>query len=103
MKPLLRLRPILKILIPKWNQKVWNEDFGIKIRRQKMLDMNFKDFVFVHNEGLLSSRIYIFAMKCSVERVKIVILLKTEIKRTAAAHLKGVGGDCIGALCTSIQ
>ena len=25
--------------------KVWNEDFGIKIRRQKMLDMNFKDFV----------------------------------------------------------
>lgn len=39
------LRPILKILIPKWNQKVWNEDFGIKIRRQKMLDMNFKDFV----------------------------------------------------------
>ncbi len=39
------LKPILKILIPKWNQKVWDEDFVVKIRRQKMLDMNFKDFV----------------------------------------------------------
>ena len=39
------LKPILKILIPKWNQKVWDEDYSIKIRRQKMLDMNFRDFV----------------------------------------------------------
>ena len=39
------LKPILKILIPKWNKKVWNEDFNIKIRRQKILDMNFRDFV----------------------------------------------------------
>ncbi len=38
------LRPILKILIPKWNKKVWMEDYPVKIRRQKMLDMNFKDF-----------------------------------------------------------
>ena len=28
-----------------WNEKVWIEDFNVKIRRQKVLDMNFKDFV----------------------------------------------------------
>ena len=39
------LKPILKRLIPKWNEKVWIEDFNVKIRRQKVLDMNFKDFV----------------------------------------------------------
>jgi len=38
------LKPFLKIMIPKWNEKVWLEDFPIKIRRQKVLDMNFKDF-----------------------------------------------------------
>jgi hypothetical protein len=39
------LRPLLKKLIPIWNKKVWREDYPIKIRRQKILDMNFKDFV----------------------------------------------------------
>jgi hypothetical protein len=38
------LRPILKILIPIWNEKVWKEDYPVKIRRQKILNMNFKDF-----------------------------------------------------------
>ena len=38
------LKPFLKIMIPKWNEKVWLEDLPIKIRRQKILDMNFKDF-----------------------------------------------------------
>ena len=38
------LKPFLKIMIPKWNEKVWLEDLPIKIRRQKVLDMNFKDF-----------------------------------------------------------
>ena len=37
-------KPILKILIPKWNEKVWIEDYDIKLRRQKVIDMNFKDF-----------------------------------------------------------
>ena len=31
-------------MIPKWNEKVWLEDLPIKIRRQKVLNMNFKDF-----------------------------------------------------------
>ena len=39
------LKPILKILVPKWNEKVWIEDFPVKIRRQKVIDLNFKDFV----------------------------------------------------------
>lgn len=38
------LKPLLKILIPKWNEKVWNEDLPVKLRRQKVLRYNFKDF-----------------------------------------------------------
>ena len=37
-------KPILKILIKKWNEKVWLEDLPVKLRRQKVLEMNFKDF-----------------------------------------------------------
>lgn len=39
------LRPVLKILVPRWNEKVWLEDLPIKLRRQKIVDMNFKDFI----------------------------------------------------------
>ncbi len=39
------LRPVLKILVPRWNEKVWLEDLPIKLRRQKVVDMNFKDFI----------------------------------------------------------
>jgi hypothetical protein len=39
------LKPLLKKLIPKWNETVWLEDYNIKLRRQKVLDMGFKDFV----------------------------------------------------------
>ena len=42
------LAPLLKILIPRWNEKVWKEDFPVKIRRQKVLSMNFKDFISVN-------------------------------------------------------
>ena len=38
------LKPLLKKLIPIWNETVWLEDFPIKMRRQKVIDMNFKDF-----------------------------------------------------------
>ena len=31
-------------MVPKWNEKVWKEDYPIKIRRQKVIDLNFKDF-----------------------------------------------------------
>ncbi len=39
------IKPILKFLVPKWNEKVWLEDLPIKLRRQKVIDMNFKDFI----------------------------------------------------------
>ena len=37
--------PFLKMMIPIWNAKVWKEDFTVKLRRQKVVDMNFVDFV----------------------------------------------------------
>ena len=44
------LKPFLKIMIPKWNERVWLEDYPIKIRRQKILDMNFQDFKGLPND-----------------------------------------------------
>lgn len=38
------LRPLLKKLIPIWNERVWEEDLPLKMRRQKVLRYNFKDF-----------------------------------------------------------
>ena len=38
------LRPILKRLIPKWNEKIWLEDLPIKLRRQLVRNIGFKDF-----------------------------------------------------------
>jgi hypothetical protein len=38
------LKPILSRLIPIWNEKVWQEDLPVKLRRQKIIDMGFKDF-----------------------------------------------------------
>ena len=39
------LKPLLKKMILIWNEKVWQEDLPVKLRRQKVLDMNFKDFI----------------------------------------------------------
>ena len=39
------LKPLLKNLIPIWNERVWKEDLPVKLRRQKVLNMNFKDFI----------------------------------------------------------
>ena len=36
--------PLIKYLIPKWNERTWNEDLFLKLRRQKVIRMNFKDF-----------------------------------------------------------
>ena len=38
------LGPILKKMIYKWNYQVWIEDLPLKIRRQKIVKLNFKDF-----------------------------------------------------------
>mgnify|MGYP007063686478 FL=1 len=38
------LYPLIKFLIPRWNETTWNEDLPLKLRRQKIKRMNFKDF-----------------------------------------------------------
>ena len=38
------LYPLIKFLIPRWNERTWNEDLPLKLRRQKIKRMNFKDF-----------------------------------------------------------
>lgn len=44
------LRPFLKKLIPKWNERVWQEDINLKLRRQKVKDMGFKDFIGLNDD-----------------------------------------------------
>jgi len=39
------LYPLIKYLIPKWNERTWQEDLPLKLRRHKVKKMNFKDFV----------------------------------------------------------
>jgi len=38
------LYPLIKFLIPKWNERTWQEDLPLKLRRQKVKRLNFKDF-----------------------------------------------------------
>lgn len=39
------LGPFLPRLIEKWNDQVWQEDVPLKSRRQKVLELGFRDFV----------------------------------------------------------
>ncbi len=41
----LPFKNLLRKLFTKWNERIWNEDYPVKIRRQKILNMNFKDFI----------------------------------------------------------
>ena len=38
------LYPLIKFLVPKWNESTWKEDLPLKLRRQKVVRMNFKDY-----------------------------------------------------------
>ena len=38
------LYPIIKFLVPRWNKQTWEEDLPLKLRRQKVQRMGFKDF-----------------------------------------------------------
>ena len=38
------LYPLIKFLLPRWNNRTWHEDLPLKLRRQKVKRMNFKDF-----------------------------------------------------------
>ena len=65
------LRPILKILIPKWNEKIWIEDYDVKLRRHKILKMNFKDFTGLpKDKNLRKSENQNYTFKLPVPRPK---------------------------------
>ena len=36
--------PLIKFLIPRWNEQTWKEDLPLKLRRQKVKRIGFKDF-----------------------------------------------------------
>ena len=36
--------PLLKLMVSRWNEKVWLEDMPVKTRRQMVLRMGFRDF-----------------------------------------------------------
>ena len=38
------LEPFMNVMIPRWNERVWQEDLPLKLRRSKMLRWGFKDF-----------------------------------------------------------
>ncbi|GEM_PF-2261600 len=38
------LKPLLTIMAPKWNERVWEEDLPLKVRRTKVMRLGFKDF-----------------------------------------------------------
>jgi len=58
------LHPILRLLIPRHNKRVWEEDLALKLRRQKVMRLNFKDF-----SGLpdgVHERVYDGPITCSI-------------------------------------
>lgn len=38
------LKPLLTIMVPRWNERVWQEDLPLKVRRTKVMRLGFKDF-----------------------------------------------------------
>jgi len=43
---------VLKKIIPKWNEVNWLEDMPLKLRRQKALDLGFKDYYGITKDPL---------------------------------------------------
>lgn len=38
------LAPFIARMVPRWNERVWEEDLPLKVRRQKVLRLGFRDF-----------------------------------------------------------
>lgn len=38
------LKPLLEVMAPRWNERVWQEDLPLKLRRSKVMRLGFKDF-----------------------------------------------------------
>ena len=36
--------PLIKFLLPKWDKRTWDEDLPIKLRKQKIQKLNFKEY-----------------------------------------------------------
>jgi len=67
----LPFKNLLKRIFLKWNERVWNEDYPVKIRRQKVLNMNFKDFVGLPNNILdRKSQVKIYKLSLPIRRLK---------------------------------
>lgn len=43
------LSPLLHCQIGRWNEKIWEEDLPLKLRRQRVMRLGFKDFVGLPN------------------------------------------------------
>lgn len=38
------LAPFIERMVPRWNERVWQEDLPLKVRRQRVLRLGFQDF-----------------------------------------------------------
>lgn len=56
------VEPILRRLVVFWNNRQWEEDLPVKLRRQKVLRMGFKDFKGLPDK--LSDRFYDGPIEC---------------------------------------
>ena len=50
------LTPLIKRFVPFWNERGWNEDLAMKLRRQKVLRWGFQDFKGLPDE--IAKRVY---------------------------------------------
>ncbi len=58
------IEPILRRLVVFWNNRQWEEDLPIKLRRQKVMRLGFKDFRGLPNK--VEDRFYDGPLKCEL-------------------------------------
>ena len=58
------IEPVLRRLVIFWNKRQWEEDLPVKLRRQKVLRMGFKDFKGLPDQ--VSDRQYDGPIECSL-------------------------------------
>ena len=58
------MEPILKRLVVFWNKRQWEEDLPIKLRRQKVMRLGFKDFKGLPNK--VEDRTYEGPVECKL-------------------------------------
>ena len=79
------LKPLLKKLIPMWNEKVWLEDYPVKMRRQKVIDICNKNKIqiiqknFKLNEVLKADEAFVTGTFANIIPVKQINTKKFKI------------------------